>query len=466
MNFDSAFFLACFLPVLMALYALAPGLRAKNVLLLITGFVFYCFGSISGLVLLAAVSLVNFALGLGVMRARAKRAFAAAAVVIDLLFLGFFKYLDFLMSSLMPRAGSSWTPLGLAAPIGISFFTFKCISYIIDVYRAPESGTRSFYRFLLYISFFPQLMAGPIERFQSFDSQLTSRTVSAVRAAEGMRRFITGLAKKLILSAAACRVADAVFALDDASLDMPLAWLGAAAYTLQIYFDFSGYSDMAIGAGRMLGFDTAENFNYPYAAASIGGFWRRWHISLSSWFRDYVYIPLGGNRRGRARAALNKFIVFALCGLWHGAAWTFILWGVWHGLLSAVESFVPRGRKSAPLCALGHVWTLLAVCLGFVMFRAASVGEGLRMISAMFGAFDTTLQSTVAMHTIATAKNVSLMIAGAVLCLPVRKLFCAPSGELRPWCDYASMAGCVALLLVCVSALAVGGFAPFIYFQF
>ena len=454
----------------MLLYALLPGLRLRNILLTAAGLVFYCFGSLSGLVLLLCVTAVNWLFGLAVMKSGAKRALCAIAVVLDLLFLGFYKYLDFAMSAIIPLTGGSWEGLGLAAPLGISFFTFKCISYIIDTYRDGENGSKSFFELLLYVSFFPQIIAGPISRFRDFRPQLTSRTIDAKTAAEGLRRFIVGLGKKLILSASACRVTDAVFALEGSALDFRLAWLGAAAYMLQIYLDFSGYSDMAIGAGRMLGFETAENFDYPYVSRSVTEFWRRWHISLSSWFRDYLYIPLGGSRRGRARTALNKFIVFALCGLWHGAAWTFVLWGVWHGLLSALESLGVINTKklgaSAPGRALCRVYTLLAVGLAFVMFRATSVGEGFKMLSAMFTAFDISPAGEVALRTIATRYELCLLAVGAVICAPVQRIFRAESGELRAWAEPVSYLLSAVLLCLCLTAAAVGGFAPFIYMQF
>ena len=347
------------------------------------------------------------------------------AVAANLAFLGAYKYLDFFLSALSPLFGSSVMSVGLAAPVGISFFTFRCISYIVDVYRAPETGTRSFPRLLLYIAFFPQLMAGPIERFGSFSAQLRGRRADARAMAEGLRRFIIGLAKKLLIAAVLGKAADAAFSAS--APDIRMAWLGAAAYMLQIYFDFSAYSDMAIGLARAFGFSSPENFDRPYISASVGEFWRRWHMSLSSWFRDYLYIPLGGNRRGRTGTALNKFIVFALCGLWHGAAWTFILWGAWHGLLSALESLsgcAERLGKSRAGRVLGHVYTLLAVCLGFVMFRAQDVSAGLSFIGAMFTGFDISAAGTAALRGVLTGEAVfTLIIAALGAVLPLRELW-------------------------------------------
>ena len=359
MSLDSAFFLLCFLPLAAALYYLIRGRRGGDVLLLILSLLFCAFGSLSGLGLLLAAALVNYIFGLLILRCPKRgKALAAAAVILDLAFLGAFKYLSFLLSLVLPLPETGWPGLGVAAPLGISFFTFKCISYIVDTRRDPACGTRSFFRLLLYISFFPQLTAGPITRFPEFCGQLGKRERRWEDLGQGLRRFVIGLGKKLILAAAAAKIADPVFS-PGAPLSLSLGWLGALAYLMQIYFDFSGYSDMAIGLGRIFGFRTPENFLDPYTADSITDFWRRWHISLSLWFRDYLYIPLGGNRKGKVRTALNKFLVFLLCGFWHGAAWTFILWGAWHGLLSALESLrvldTGRWKKTRLGAAACHV---------------------------------------------------------------------------------------------------------------
>ena len=465
MSFDSVIFISCFLPLLAVVFFLLRGTKARNAALLAAGLVFYAFGSLPGVLLLLACAAVNYGFGLLLLRAKGDgKWIAAAAVALDLLFLAAFKYLRFALSLLAPALGTA-PDVGLAAPIGISFFTFKCISYIIDTRRDRQSGTRSFFALLLYISFFPQIMAGPITRFPDFNRQLSERTVSTRAAAEGLRRFVIGLGKKLLLAGTAAGVADGAFGAN-AVLDTRIGWLCAAAYMLQIYFDFSGYSDMAIGLGQLFGFSTPENFNYPYAASSITGFWRRWHISLSSWFRDYLYIPLGGNRRGQLRTALNKLIVFVLCGVWHGAGWTFLLWGAWHGVLSAAEELL--GGKSEQRGGvrrwLGHVYTLLAVCVGFVFFRAESLADGWRVLCAMLGRFPVTAASTVALHTLLPPLTVVLLAVAAVLALPVKKLF-APLEHTTAG-RVLSYGACIVLLVLCMTALASGGFSPFIYFQF
>ena len=462
MSFDSIIFISCFLPLLALAYALAPGARARNALLLAAGLVFYAFGSITGLLLLLACAAVNWGFGLLLLRRpEGGKAIAGIAVALDLAFLAAFKYLSFALSAL----GLPSPAVGPAAPIGISFFTFKCISYIIDTYRDRRSGTRRFFELLLYISFFPQIMAGPITRFSDFRGQLAARPRSARGSAAGLRRFIVGLAKKLILAGAAAGAADKAFAAN-AALDARLAWLGAAAYMLQIYFDFSGYSDMAVGLGQLFGFETPENFDYPYIAGTITEFWRRWHISLSSWFRDYLYIPLGGSRRGKGRAALNKFIVFVLCGLWHGAGWPYIVWGAWHGVFAAGETLlgVKRAPNTGLRAALCHVYTLLVVCVGFVLFRAETLSGGLRVLGAMLGSSPVSAASTAALFAALPPLTAALLVVGALCALPLKQKLAGFGGTAAGRaCSYAA---CVVLLALCVMKLAAGGFAPFIYFQF
>ena len=460
MSFDSIFFISCFLPVLLAVYWLIPGTRAKNWVLLAVGLVFYAFGGVTGIALLLAAALVNYLLGLLIQKNIAPKAVMIAAVVLDLAFLCAYKYLDFILLDVL---GLPESPVSLVAPVGISFFVFKCISYIIDTYRDAGRGTKNFPRFLLYISFFPQVMAGPITRFHDFAAQLDDRRFDLDTVASGLRRFVVGLAKKAILCGSLGSVVDAVFALESGALDARLAWLGAIAYMLQIYFDFSGYSDMAIGIGGLFGFATAENFNYPYIASSVGDFWRRWHISLSSWFKDYLYIPLGGNRKGAAWAALNKAIVFTLCGLWHGSAWTFLLWGAWHGLFSALESLKIINPKAWKSKILAHGYTLLVVGLGFVVFRASSIPEGLDIISAMFTGWNFTDAGTVALHSILTGEAAVMIVLSVFFAMPIKNW---TQEKLGRYAEPASYAVCLVLYLLCIAKLASGGFAPFIYFQF
>lgn len=460
MSFDTAPFIGCFLPITVLLYHCIPGQRAKNALLTALGLLFYAFGSLQGLVLLLASAAVNYLLGLLLMRFPGHRSICAVAVSLNLAFLIFFQYWTFLLEQVL---GLSAGKVSWAAPIGISFFTFKAISYLVDTYRDANCGSKRFGQVLLYLSFFPQVMAGPITRFSEFAVQLTRQRNADV--AKGLRRFIVGLAKKLIFAGLLAKIADGVFAMEGSLLSLPLAWLGAIAYMLQIYFDFSGYSDMAVGLGRMFGFDTPENFQYPYIADSITDFWRRWHISLSLWFRDYLYIPLGGNRKGKNRTALNKFIVFTLCGLWHGAAWTFLLWGVWHGVFTALESRGWIAPKRWKFAFLRRIYTLLVVCLGFVLFRGATLQQGFEVIAAMFGGGAGSVEATVALHSLLTPAAAVVLLLGAVLCCPWPQ-WIGKRPKLQQIAEPLSYGGCLLLFVLCLLRLAAGGFAPFIYFQF
>ena len=459
MNFDSILFISCFLPVIALLYWVLPGLRCKNILLLVFSIVFYCFAGFSSLFLLIALALVNYLLGLWIRSGRGAKAATVLGVLLNVAFLGFFKYLNFLLSQVL---GLPEISIGLAIPLGISFFIFKSISYLVDVRRDPQNVATGFWPFLLYISFFPQIVTGPITRFRDFAPQLENRICDLSCATIGMKRFVVGLGKKLILSGILGAMVDRIFALSAPVLNAPLAWLGAIGYCLQLYFDFSGYTDMAIGLGRFFGFTTTENFDRPYLAVTIGDFWRRWHMSLSFWFRDYVYIPLGGNRKGKLRAGIHKLIVFLLCGLWHGASWTFLLWGLWHGLFSVLEStgLIPAKKlQKKPL--LGHIYTLLVVLIGFVMFRATSLPQGFCFLSAMFTGFFNSPASTVAIHQIATPEVLTVLGLSILFCLPLP----AKCQQHKLW-QPLSYVGCVLLLVLCIIALAAGGFAPSIYAGF
>ena len=374
MVFSSAVFLFIFLPVVFVLSRVLPGIRAKNILLLIASLLFYAFGEPVYILLMLASILVNFTAGrlLPLCGKGLDKLVLALAVVLNLGMLSLFKYTDFFLTT-VNQVFSLEIPLtGIALPVGISFFTFQGLSYVIDVYRDREMCAKSIVKLALYISLFPQLIAGPIVIYHDVANQIDHRETTPELTADGIRRFVLGLGKKLLLANTAGRMADLVFTATAQQLDIRVAWLGALCYCLQIYFDFSGYSDMAIGLGRMFGFQFLENFNYPYVSSSIKEFWRRWHISLSSWFRDYLYIPLGGNRKGKLRTEVNKGIVFFCTGLWHGASWNFVLWGLWHGVFIILEDLLPKGGKVRR--AIGHVTTPLIVLLGFVLFRADTLG--------------------------------------------------------------------------------------------
>ena len=468
MVFSSPIFLFFFLPVTYLIYRLLPNMAARNVWLALASLVFYSFGRPVYLLLLLVSVGMNYLFGLLLTSGRrGRRVAVACAVAANLVLLGAFKYLDFFAQTLNALLSLELPLPGVALPVGISFYTFQGLSYVIDVYREPQSGTRNLGKLILYISFFPQLIAGPIIKYHDISCQIDRRELTPDLTLMGLRRLIAGLAKKLLLANTAGQVADAVFAMSAGELDMRLAWLGAVCYTLQIYFDFSGYSDMAIGLGGMFGFTFAENFNLPYCSRSIKEFWRRWHISLSSWFRDYLYIPLGGSRRGKTRTWRNKVVVFFATGLWHGANWTFVLWGLWHGLFSTLEDagVIPKRLRQSPL---GHVYTMLVVVLGFTLFRADTLGAAALMFSQMFAGVAFTQAHTLTLISLLDARTVFFLAAGVLLAVGLPQRLAASLGQRAPRaaCQGVYTAAYAALFAVCVLVLSNATFNPFIYFQF
>ena len=465
--FTTPIFLFLFLPVLLALHAAAPG-RARNALLLGASLLFYAWGEGAfTLVMLFSIAVNHrFGLWLGEPDQRYHRALLAIALAVNLGLLGLFKYAGFIGANLA-LLGLPITVEPVHMPIGISFFTFHAISYLIDIHRGKARARRSMIDFALYIALFPQLVAGPIVRYHQLEHQLGRRTVTLEGFAAGVRRFIFGLGKKMLIANAVAGTANEIFKLDPGSLTAGVAWLGALAYTAQIYFDFSGYSDMAIGLAAMFGFRFPENFDYPYIARSMTDFWRRWHITLSSWFRDYLYIPLGGNRRGRAREARNLVLVFFLCGLWHGASWTFVVWGLYHGGFLVLE----RGLRDRPwlraVRPLGHVYALLAIVVGWVIFRAPDLPRALGMLRAMAGLG--------AARALALPALPGLYDRGVVLALLLAAIFSCP---VLPWLAArrplafprlgaaAEVVGLFALLVAACTQVAAATYNPFIYYRF
>ena len=468
MVFSSPIFLFVFLPATYLGYRLLPGLAWRNAWLTLASLVFFSFGQLPYLALLLVSVAINYLFGLWLQMGSRRRLAAGLAAAANLLLLGVFKYVDFVISTVNSLTGAGLALTGIVLPIGISFYTFQGMSYVIDVYRHPEWGTRNPGKLLLYISFFPQLIAGPIVIYHDVADQIDRRELTAEKTLYGLRRFILGLGKKMLLANSTGEIADAVFAMTAAELDFRLAWLGAVCYTLQIYFDFSGYSDMAIGLGRMFGFRFLENFNLPYASKSIKEFWRRWHISLSSWFRDYLYIPLGGNRKGRARTNLNKLIVFFATGLWHGANWTFVLWGLWHGLFSTLEG-VGAIPKRLTQSRLGRLYTMLVVILGFTLFRAETLAQAGVMFQAMFTGFALTPEHTLTLLALLDAKTACLLVLALLFAFGIPQTLWEKCRERGlPQCVGSASAalGYGALFGVSVLTLAGATFNPFIYFQF
>ncbi|MCQ2440195.1 MAG: MBOAT family protein [Oscillospiraceae bacterium] len=422
MVFNSPAYLFAFFPAVW-LIARPLGDKGRKLFLCAALLLFYAFGDVRSLPFLLLFAALQYVLAL---RIRGRRALLVLGVVLDVGALCVCKAVG-------------------RAPLGVSFFTFQAVAYLTEVYRAPEKASRDAAEVLLYLCFFPRLLSGPLMGWDEHHRQYTSLRMDACSAAEGVCRFVRGLAKKLLLSDMVGRIADEVFAAEVGSLSSAGAWLGAVAYCLQLYYDFSGYSDMAIGMGKCFGFTFPENFDRPFISVSIGEFWRRWHMTLGGWFRQYVYFPLGGSRRGRGRTALNKLVVFLLTGLWHGFGWTFLLWGLWHGLLSAMESLWDGHRKYA------RFYTLPAVLLGFVMFRAESVGQGFALIARLFSFSGGALPAL---------NGVRLCALLAALPLSVVKL---PGEKLPAWLRTAAV---LLLYVLCLCVMAGNDFAPFIYAQF
>ena len=388
MLFSSITFLFLFLPITLLIYYLAPE-KLRNVVLLICSLFFYAWGEPIYIGLMILSILFNYACGLDIGNSlddpiKAKRGIVFS-VVVNLLILGFFKYYGFVVENLNAILPFAIPYRVLSLPIGISFYTFQAMSYVIDVYRKRVKPQKNLIHFAVYVSMFPQLIAGPIVRYADVEQQLRHRSINANKFGDGIFFFIRGLAKKVILANTVGEIFTAISGLEFGTFSMLTAWIGCAAYTFQIYFDFGGYSDMAIGLGKMFGFEFLKNFDYPYTAQSITDFWRRWHISLSTWFREYVYIPLGGNRAGQTRTMINLMIVWGLTGLWHGAAWNFVAWGIYYGILLVLEKFVYGHAIEKLPKILRHIYTLVLVMIGWVFFSSPSLSHAFRYIGAMFG---------------------------------------------------------------------------------
>jgi alginate O-acetyltransferase complex protein AlgI len=463
--FASIPFLFFFLPIFLAAYFATPGTRAKNAIALLFSLVFYAWGEPRDLAVLLGATAFN-ALGaivLDARRGRARRATLAAIVIADILLLGTFKYAGFIagnLALLLRPLGAAAPIPALALPLGISFFTFHCLSYVIDVYRRRFPANRDPLEIALYIALFPQLIAGPIVRYATIARALHARRHTLARASAGMRIFIVGLAQKVLLADQVAPVADALFEHPHGAA-MADSWLGLLAYSLQIYFDFAGYSNMAIGLGLVLGFALPRNFRLPYTALSLTEFWRRWHMSLSAWLRDYLYIPLGGSRGPAWATWRNLVTVFLLCGLWHGAGWTFLLWGAWHGGFLVIER-LGLARLLARLPALLRwLYATLAVMGGWVLFRAHDLVEARTLAAGLLGRHGAGPLSF-RMHTTLTPLAMLALAAGAVLAVAPR--FVRPPRLAMPLA--AETAVSLALLLLAILFVAAGGYSPFLYFRF
>lgn len=464
MVFSSIIFLFYFLPLVLIGYHCFPP-RLRNGFLLAASLMFYAFGEPRNVAVLCVSILLNYVLGLQIAKREgtARKGWMIGAVSLNLAVLFVFKYAGFFLSSVCALTGLPFSAPALSLPLGISFYTFQIISYLVDVYRGETPAQRNLTKLALYASMFPQLVAGPIVRYSSLAEQMDRSLCSVPMAASGVQRFILGLSKKVLLANPCGVVADHAFSQTAQSLTTGTAWLGALAYTLQIYFDFSAYSDMAIGLGGMLGFRFPENFDHPYLAKSVTEFWRRWHISLSSWFRDYVYIPLGGSRRTALRNFGNLMLVWLLTGLWHGAAWNFILWGVYYGVLLAAERALRRRGVHVP-AVLGHVGTMLAVVLGWVLFRAGSLSQVFFYLRAMFWGKGRLWDAYTLLYLHDTWL---LMAAGVLACTPLPHRLLSALGRRERLLPQLCCWGILFLLFgFCILCLVNAAYNPFIYFRF
>lgn len=466
MVFSSTIFLCVYLPLVLLGYYICPK-KGRNLFLLIVSLVFYAWGEPKYVFLMIFSILVNYIFGrlMDKHRENKKRLklMLVLSVVIDIGLLSVFKYTDFIITNVNAIFGANFDLLNIALPIGISFYTFQAMSYTIDVYRNDVRVQKNLIDFGMYITMFPQLIAGPIVRYADVQDQLAERSVTTADFSEGVMRFVVGLGKKVLLANQMGAVWSDIYALGG-DVSALMAWTGAIAYTFQIYFDFSGYSDMAIGLGRMFGFKFPENFRYPYQSVSITDFWRRWHITLSTWFKEYLYIPLGGNRRGLARQALNLLIVWSLTGFWHGAGWNFVMWGLYYFVILFIEKlFLLKALDKLPKF-FRHVYALVLIIIGWVIFASDDVSVLLPYLGSMFGANGAIGGMDV--YTLLTKAVLLIICCIASTELP-KKLFLSAAGAMNEKAAFTLKSVLMIALLALSMILLIGdSYNPFLYFRF
>ena len=467
MVFSSVIFLYLYLPITLIVYFLTPA-RFRNIWLFVVNMIFYGWGEPIYIILMLISILLNYIMGIVVGKYREeKKKNAKRALIINTILnvalLVFFKYFDFIIESINEiSVFSDLKPLGISLPIGISFYTFQAMSYPIDVYRGETKYQKSFLKFGTYVALFPQLIAGPIVRYTDVANSLEKRHIDTARVAKGIRRFMIGLSKKVLLANNIGQLWDVFNAMNIDDMTIVGAWLGAVAFTFQIYFDFSGYSDMAIGLGEMLGFTFLENFNYPYISKSITEFWRRWHISLGSWFRDYVYIPLGGNRCGVKRQVINILIVWSITGLWHGASWNFLLWGMYYGILLMIEKLILLKKLEKMPAVFTHIYTMFFVIGGWVIFAIEDMGRLLKYFLAMFGINGAEVVSTEVLYYL---RDYSLVFVILIIAsTPIGKII---YNKMNDKVKNVVVPVLIAVaLVICTGYLVDSTYNPFLYFRF
>ncbi len=467
MLFSSIPFLFYFLPCVILLYIIAPKCL-KNTVLLLSSLMFYAWGEPRYVIWMVLSIALGYIFGLLIERFKSNRTLSKLFIILSvgssLAMLGYFKYVDFFISNFNAVTGLSVPLLKIALPIGISFYTFQILSYTVDVYRGDVAAQKNPIDLAAYVALFPQLIAGPIVRYSDVADQLKCRTHTVEKTVLGARRFLVGLGKKILIANVLGELCDNFRASDDKSV--LFFWLYAIAYSLHLYFDFSGYSDMAIGLGKIFGFDFLENFNYPFISSSATEFWRRWHMSLGSWFRDYVYIPLGGNRVSRVRHLFNIFVVWMLTGFWHGAAWNFIVWGLYFAILLIIEKvwLLKHLKKSR---VLSHIYLLILILISFVIFDASSMGQAFSYIGAMFGAGGYSFISSEFLYYLRSYGMVLLIAIIGATPLPKKLWERFSSGRIgQNIMTFAEPIALSALLIICTAYLVDGSYNPFLYFRF
>ncbi len=466
MLFSSMTFVYLFMPIVCVLYLLVRQ-EVRNYLLLSASIIFYAWGEPRHLAVMITTILVNYFGAIGVDKYREQaRLILGMTIVIDLSFLAYFKYFNFMIDNFNTLFAMDARFIDVIMPIGISFYTFQAMSYLIDVYRKEADVQRDLYKLSLYITLFPQLVAGPIVKYHDVAEQIDSRSVTFDKVSYGVKRFIIGLAKKMLLANTLGAVADKIFAQPTEQFDVLTAWIGAVAYSLQLFYDFSGYSDMAIGLGMIFGFRFLENFNYPYISKSITEFWRRWHISLSTWFKEYLYIPLGGNRVSAGRVYFNLFVVFLATGVWHGASWSFIVWGLWHGMFIILEKATGWNKKegSLKLNFLKHLYAIFVFVIGWVIFRADTLSYACGYLKKMFGLMKTAKIVYEIPYYIDTVEIIAFIVA--FLCaVPLFKNLLNIPYKYKVWRSIVNI-WLMLLFLLSSMAIAASTYNPFIYFRF
>ena len=464
MLFSSPVFLFAFLPIVY-LINLKCSVKLSNAVLLVASLFFYAWGEPVYIFLLLFSVAVNYLLTLFMIKSHKKSAFAFS-IIFNLSLLIVFKYAGFFVQVLNSALGLNLAVPNIRLPLGISFYTFQMLSYVIDLYKGTVNFQKSFLKLLLYISFFPQLIAGPIVKYKDIAPRLTNRKVTLYSTTEGVRRFIWGLSKKVLIANVFALAADKIFAMTKGELNITIAWIGALSYVIQIYYDFSGYSDMAIGMGKMFGFDFPINFNYPYISTSIHDFWKRWHISLSAWFKEYLYFPLGGNRKGKFRTALNRIIVFFCTGLWHGANYTFVIWGLFHGFFLMLETFGVIKKPRARLRPLGHLYTMLVVTIGFVVFRADTLTHAGYFLKNMIAGFDFSHNTALTVRLLLNPLLIACFFPAVIFSTPVAGILSRKTEKIKGYKNAAANMVSLCLYILCALSLSTSSYNPFIYFRF